>query len=80
MRNWTEQDRDRLERELDDELKTRGLTRRDLIKGGMGMATLLGLGALFAACGGDGGDRESGSAARAPTGTRSSQGRARSGS
>ena len=39
-----EQDRDRLERHLEYELKKRGLTRRDLMKGGTGMASVLGLG------------------------------------
>lgn len=56
MSEWREQDRDRLERHLESELKKRGLTRRDLMRGGMGMASVLGLGALFAACGGDDGD------------------------
>lgn len=54
---WKERepDRDQLERHLESELKKRGLTRRDLVRGGMGMAGALGLGALFAACGGGGG-------------------------
>ena len=47
-----EPDRDNLERHLDYELKKRGLTRRELVKGGAAMAGALGLGALFAACGG----------------------------
>jgi len=54
MSDWRETDRDQLERHLEHELKKRGLTRRDLMKGGMGMAGALGLGALFAACGGGG--------------------------
>ncbi len=54
MSDWREKDRDQLERHLEHELKKRGLTRRDLMKGGMGMAGALGLGALFAACGGGG--------------------------
>ncbi len=33
-----EPDRDQLERHLEHELKKRGLTRRDLMKGGMAMA------------------------------------------
>jgi putative spermidine/putrescine transport system substrate-binding protein len=49
-----ERDRDQLERHLEHELKKRGLTRRELVKGGMAMATALGLGSLFAACGGGG--------------------------
>ena len=58
--NWKnrERDRDQLERHLESELKKRGLTRRDLMKGGMAMASALGLGALFAACGGGGGGEE----------------------
>jgi putative spermidine/putrescine transport system substrate-binding protein len=54
--NWKnrEPDRDQLERHLEHELKKRGLTRRDLVKGGAAMASALGLGALFAACGGGG--------------------------
>ena len=47
-----EPDRDNLERHLDYELKKRGMTRRELVKGGAAMAGALGLGALFAACGG----------------------------
>ncbi len=47
-----EPDRDHLERHLEHELGKRGLTRRDLVKGGAAMAGALGLGALFAACGG----------------------------
>jgi putative spermidine/putrescine transport system substrate-binding protein len=53
-----ETDQDQLERHLEYELKKHGLTRRDLMKGGMGMASALGLGALFAACGGDDGGGE----------------------
>ena len=53
-----ERDLDKLERHLEHELSKRGLTRRDLLKGGMAMATALGLGTLFAACGGGGGDGE----------------------
>jgi putative spermidine/putrescine transport system substrate-binding protein len=49
-----EPDRDNLERHLEYELKKRGLTRRELMKGGAAMAGALGLGALFAACGGGG--------------------------
>ena len=49
-----EPDRDNLERHLDYELKKRGMTRRELVKGGAAMAGALGLGALFAACGGGG--------------------------
>ncbi len=48
-----EVDRDQLERHLENECKKRGITRRDLMKGGMGMAAALGIGTLFAACGGD---------------------------
>ena len=53
--NWKnrEVDQDQLERHLDHELKKRGISRRDLMKGGMAMATAVGVGALFAACGGD---------------------------
>ncbi len=39
--------------QLDRELSARGMTRRQLVKGGMAMATAVGLGSLFAACGGD---------------------------
>ncbi len=52
-----EGDRDNLERQLEHELKRRGLTRRDLVKGGAGFAAAVGLGSLFAACGG-GSDEE----------------------
>ncbi|MCC6224235.1 MAG: hypothetical protein IT201_12185 [Thermoleophilia bacterium] len=56
MGDWEDQDRDQLERRLESELRKRGLTRRDLMRdGGMRIAAILGLGALFAACGGDGG-------------------------
>jgi putative spermidine/putrescine transport system substrate-binding protein len=53
MGDWRELDRDQLEKHLDHECKKRGLTRRDLMKGGAGMAAALGLGWLAAACGGD---------------------------
>src|SRR5262245_32052975 len=53
MGDWRDLDRDRLEEHLDHECKKRGLTRRDLMKGGAGMAAALGLGWLAAACGGD---------------------------
>ena len=53
MSDRREVDRDQLEKHLDYELKKRGLTRRDLVKGGMGFAAAIGLGGLFAACGGD---------------------------
>ena len=53
-----------LERHLENELKKRGLTRRDLLKGGAAMAGALGLGALFAACGGS---SSSGTTAEATT-------------
>ncbi len=59
-----EPDRDQLERHLEHELKKRGLTRRDLLKGGAAMAGALGLGALFAACGGS---SSSGTTAEATT-------------
>ena len=52
MGDWRDLDRDQLEKHLEHECKKRGLTRRDLMKGGMGMAAALGLGSLFAACGG----------------------------
>jgi putative spermidine/putrescine transport system substrate-binding protein len=55
MGDWRELDRDQLEKHLDHECKKRGMTRRDLMKGGAGMATALGLGWLAAACGGGGG-------------------------
>jgi peptide/nickel transport system substrate-binding protein len=42
-----------LNAELELELKRRGLTRRQLMKGGMAFASAIGLGALLAACGGD---------------------------
>ena len=45
--------REALNAELDLELKRRGLTRRQLMKGGMAFASAIGLGALLAACGGD---------------------------
>ena len=41
------------EARLDHELERRGMTRRQLMKGGMALAASVGLGALFAACGGD---------------------------
>ena len=47
-----EADLDHLEKHLGLECRKRGITRRDLMKGGMAMASALGLGALFAACGG----------------------------
>jgi putative spermidine/putrescine transport system substrate-binding protein len=53
MAERDEIDRVRLERHLDHECKKRGITRRDLLKGGAGMAAAIGLGGLFAACGGD---------------------------
>lgn len=65
MTRW-ERDLDQLERHLEHELAKRQLTRRDLVRGGMQMASALGLGALFAACGGGdeggggGGDKFSG--------------------
>jgi putative spermidine/putrescine transport system substrate-binding protein len=68
MSDWRERDRDQLERHLEHELKKRGLTRRDLMKGGMGMAAALGLGSLFAACGGDGGGEAAPPAAEPPAG------------
>ena len=64
MSDWREVDRDQLEKHLDHELKKRGMTRRDLVKGGMGLAASVGLASLFAACGG--GDEEA--AAPAPAG------------
>jgi len=53
--NWEnrEVDRDNLERHLEMECKKRGITRRDVMKGGMAAAAAVGLGTLFAACGGD---------------------------
>lgn len=65
--NWEsrEADRDRLERHLDHECKKRGISRRDLMKGGMATAAALGLGTLFAACGGD--DDSSSEPAPAPS-------------
>ncbi len=51
-------DRDRLERHLENELKKRGMTRAELMKGGMGLASAIGLGWLVAACGGGGGGSE----------------------
>jgi putative spermidine/putrescine transport system substrate-binding protein len=52
MGDWRELDKDQLEKHLDHECKKRGMTRRDLMKGGAGMAAALGLGWLAAACGG----------------------------
>ena len=43
---------DELEARLDHELSTRGLTRGQIVKGGMAFAAAIGLGTLFAACGG----------------------------
>jgi putative spermidine/putrescine transport system substrate-binding protein len=63
-----ERDLDNLERHLEHELSKRGLTRRDLLKGGMAMATAIGLGSLFAACGGDDGGAEGAGATTAATG------------
>ena len=42
-----------LEAQLDKELTTRGLTRAQVVKGGMAFAAAIGLGTLFAACGSD---------------------------
>ena len=65
--NWEnrEVDRDQLERHLEYECKKRGISRRDLMKGGMATAAALGLGTLFAACGGD--DSSAEPAAPAPS-------------
>ena len=41
------------ERRLDHELEQRGMTRAQLVKGGMAFAGAIGLGTLFAACGGE---------------------------
>ena len=46
---------------------SRGLTRRDLVKGGAGFAAAVGLGSLFAACGGD--DEEAATPAAPPPAT-----------
>jgi len=54
MSGETELDRDRLERHLEHELGKRGLTRRDLLQGGAGLAGAVGLGWLLAACNGGG--------------------------
>jgi spermidine/putrescine-binding protein len=54
--NWEDTgrvDRDQLERLLEHELHKRGMTRLELVKGGMALATTVGLASLFAACGGD---------------------------
>ena len=66
--NWEnrETDRDQLERHLEYECKKRGITRRDLMKGGMATAAALGLGTLFAACGGDDSSAEPAAADPAP--------------
>ena len=45
--------REQLERQLDVECEKRGITRRELVKGGMGFAAAIGVAGLFAACGGD---------------------------
>jgi len=47
-----EADRERLERHLEHELRERGLSRRDLVRGGARLAAALGLGWLAAACAG----------------------------
>ena len=44
---------DELETRLEHELTVRGLTRAQLVKGGMAFAAALGVGTLFAACGSD---------------------------
>lgn len=62
-----EPDRDQLEQHLENELNKRGLTRRDLVKGGATMAGALGLGALFAACGGSSDSGDGGETAAATT-------------
>lgn len=63
-----EVDRDRLERHLESELKRRGMTRAELMKGGAGLAGAVGLGWLFAACGGGGGGEETPAATTAASG------------
>jgi putative spermidine/putrescine transport system substrate-binding protein len=74
--NWKtrEPDRDQLEQHLEHELRKRGLTRRDLMKGGMAMASALGLGALFAACGGDEGEEGAATTAAEAAGTTAQEG------
>jgi putative spermidine/putrescine transport system substrate-binding protein len=71
MSQEAERDRDRLERHLEHELATRGLTRRELVRGGAGLAGALGLGWLAAACSGNGGAAAGTTAAAVPkfTGT-----------
>ncbi|MFN8187644.1 MAG: extracellular solute-binding protein [Gaiellales bacterium] len=64
-----EGDRDRLERHLESELRKRGMTRRELMKGGAGLAGAVGLGWLFAACGGGGGETTAAGTTEPPAGT-----------
>lgn len=49
MGEWTEPDNDRLERHLEHELRSRSMTRSDLIVGGGRLAAALGLGWLYEA-------------------------------
>ena len=44
---------DELETQFEHELAARGLSRGQVVKGGMALAAAIGLGTLFAACGGD---------------------------
>jgi peptide/nickel transport system substrate-binding protein len=53
MKDRKELNREHLERQLDAECQKRGISRNQLIKGGMGFAASVGLAGLFAACGGD---------------------------
>ena len=53
MNDRSEGNDDRLERHLERELRRRNLTRRDLVKGGTGMAGAVGLASFLAACGDD---------------------------
>ena len=52
--DWREVDRDRLGKHLEHELRKRDMTRRDLVRGGVRLASGVGLGWLFAACSGQG--------------------------
>ena len=54
MKDRKDLNREHLERQLDVECQKRGITRNELIKGGMGFAAAIGVAGLFAACGGGG--------------------------
>jgi putative spermidine/putrescine transport system substrate-binding protein len=66
MKDRWEMKDDRLERHLEYELKRRNLTRRDLVRGGTGMASAVGLASFLAACGDDDDDDSQGASGGQP--------------